>query len=967
MTRWLPHRLALALAFLAQQPALHAQTVPVRGETLIEAEDGVTPDSPWKKIALDPDAKQFYVAPLNVSQRNTVDNSSAPELSYTVELDHQANYAIWVKAYAPDLLTANSFFAALDGQNYSAQYIPKAGEWVWLKLGQSGTLPAGRHTLQIKYRRSNVRLDRLLFTSLSAYQPGATDAAPTVDNAIPLPPNIPAPPVFPPAGVHPRLFLSSAEQIQGIKTLRDRVGKMNLPASLPANPELREYWALNKAWSRLFAAADLTEATFPTMKDKDGKDVPDCATAVKSVQANALLYLVEDDAARGEKALRLATVYLNHPVCYAGASNARTQGNALLLSAIVYDWCAKLLVNRKALRDLLVLRYLEQAQRMEIGFPPLKQNQFTSHGSEAQLLRDQLSGGIAFYDEVPNIYRITAGRFFHKYIEPRRTLYQAGGHHQGDSYGAVRYMWDVFTEWMYRRMGRGPVFEADQQNLPQQWLYMRRPDGQLMRDGDSFIGSYTGLRGYWAAPPAFMLPGALYRNATLRGEFRRQLAGWEVADDLWLVLFNDPDLAAKSSLEDLPLSYYASAPIGMMIARTGWTKDNAVQLDSPVAVATMKLGLTHFGNHQHLDAGHFQLYYKGGLAIDSGIYSGVDDKHEYNSPHDRNYHKRTVAHNAMLVMDKSEVIIPGYANDGGQRHLDEPGSDEDMAQRIVSTELHRQIGGGTEAASRPDYSYLKGNLSQAYSAKVRDYTRAFVFLNLKDNAHPAALLVHDRIAASHPSFDKTWLLHSVGKPEVSEHTVTTITRTDNGYNGKLVNHTLLPSDRSIAIVGGKDLEYAVFDPVSETYVNYPQAPNRANNSEEGGSYRIELRPKYEREQDSFLNIMQVLDASGPASTPLATAALGGENDALVGAKIADRAVLFANSTEDLASSASFTLPAFSGELKVLITALAPGNWSVVAEDGTFRFDGPVSAQEGTLYFSVKNGGRYTLRPLATAP
>ena len=43
----------------------------------------------------------------------------------------------------------------------------------------------------------------------------------------------------------------------------------------------------------------------------------------------------------------------------------------------------------------------------------------------------------------------------------------------------------------------------------------------------------------------------------------------------------------------------------------------------------------------------------------------------------------------------------------------------------------------------PEYSYLKGDLTDAYSDKVKDYRRAFVFLSLGDDRHPAALTVCD--------------------------------------------------------------------------------------------------------------------------------------------------------------------------------------------------------------------------------
>ena len=57
---------------------------------------------------------------------------------------------------------------------------------------------------------------------------------------------------------------------------------------------------------------------------------------------------------------------------------------------------------------------------------------------------------------------------------------------------------------------------------------------------------------------------------------------------------------------------------------------------TPSVVAFMNLEEYNFTNHDHLDAGHFQIYYKGILANDSGSYNS------YGSAHDRGYYKRSV-------------------------------------------------------------------------------------------------------------------------------------------------------------------------------------------------------------------------------------------------------------------------------------------------------------------------------------
>ena len=65
-------------------------------------------------------------------------------------------------------------------------------------------------------------------------------------------------------------------------------------------------------------------------------------------------------------------------------------------------------------------------------------------------------------------------------------------------------------------------------------------------------------------------------------------------------------------------------------------------------MAEMKIGERYSGNHDHLDAGTFQLYFRG---LMTGEYGAQDS---YNSEFDQNYYKRTVAHNALTIYDSSE-------------------------------------------------------------------------------------------------------------------------------------------------------------------------------------------------------------------------------------------------------------------------------------------------------------------------
>lgn len=177
----------------------------------------------------------------------------------------------------------------------------------------------------------------------------------------------------------------------------------------------------------------------------------------------------------------------------------------------------------------------------------------------------------------------------------------------------------------------------------------------------------------------------------------------------------------------------------------------------------MNLEEYNFTNHDHLDAGHFQIYYKGILANDSGSYNS------YGSAHDRGYYKRSVAHNTLAVRNPEKATtFQGYSTyDGGQRS---PENGSDAGIELLGSEEHKfsEILGyefGPDD-NEPDYNFLSGNLTNAYYKETVDnYERSFMFYNLKDEEHPAAMVVFDRVTSQSAGFEKAWLLHRTNRAD----------------------------------------------------------------------------------------------------------------------------------------------------------------------------------------------------------
>ncbi len=694
------------------------------------------------------------------------------------------------------------------------------------------------------------------------------------------------------------------------------------------------------------------------------------AAAAKSTQIRlevaALRYLLDHDAELGRRTVAetldlLRRAQLRFEVAKksdvakkaAEANNSRRIGRMMVTGAIVFDWCHPLLTaeQKEAYRGELV----RLAKGLECGYPPDKGSFVTGHPSEWMILRDMLSAGVALYDEFPEMYRLTAARIYGSHLPARAWWYPGHAFHQGPGYSDARWVSDMYALWIFDRMGAGNVFHPAQQFVPYEWIYLRRPDNAFMRSADGqnwptrlgslLTASYYGdgyiLTNYLKDPVAdpanplfqFLWPDPGPRPAA-------------VCDTkLFELLWRDPQLKPLP-LADLPLSRYFGFPYGWMVARTGW--------DEQSVIAQMRVNIYNFVGHQHADAGSFELYYKGPLTGHTGVYQGVNGG--YGSAHHRNYYQRTIAHNSLLIHDPAEQFPrrggePG-ANDGGQRI---PGNGrevrllEELLQPSFKTGAVLGHGFGPDPKT-PAYTYMKGDLTAAYSDKVRAVERSFVFLNLGATTVPAALVVFDRVVSANPAFAKTWLLHSIEEPAI-EGPTTTLTLTSNGWTGKLVNTTLLPEleNQRLEKVGGPGKEFLVDGK------NYPDAKNPPD--PETGAWRVELSPRRPAAADLFLNVIQVMDRDSAAARPLAVEKL--ESQDLVGVHLADRVVLF-NSRGDR-TSAPLTFSVGGGGLKkYLVTDLAEGTWQIRRDGKVTVAALTVSAEEGTAYFEGPPG-RYELR------
>ncbi|GAB4507863.1 MAG: hypothetical protein Tsb0026_04940 [Sulfuricaulis sp.] len=192
--------------------------------------------------------------------------------------------------------------------------------------------------------------------------------------------------------------------------------------------------------------------------------------------------------------------------------------------------------------------------------------------------------------------------------------------------------------------------------------------------------------------------------------------------------------------------------LGLAIMRTGFAPD-----DTYVSFKASPW----LSSHVHADAGHFEIFKKGPLAIDSGSYD------EWGSEHMRNYYARTVAHNTLTIYDPNEAPsnFSGYVNDGGQRYWDHNVFDS-YQEGVTGAAPGEPFRGGSirNYIAQADFTYIDADLTGAYGRKVSEVGRQFFYFpNKKD----ALIVIVDRILLKDRRFPASFLLHFDGDLTVS--------------------------------------------------------------------------------------------------------------------------------------------------------------------------------------------------------
>lgn len=212
------------------------------------------------------------------------------------------------------------------------------------------------------------------------------------------------------------------------------------------------------------------------------------------------------------------------------------------------------------------------------------------------------------------------------------------------------------------------------------------------------------------------------------------------------------DFAAEQAIPDM-LTWRAIGT-NHVFMRSRWTSSTG-GLDPTATYVSFQAG-DHFSAQQFHDQGNFTIWRAGvDLLVRGGVYSGTEA--------DANYYARSIASNTILICDLAETfenIWPGtyWLNDCGQRPV---GS-------AVNAEIWRnnrsfyETGNIERIWDDPAATYIRADLTDAYSAKAQSVIRELVYIR------PGAVIVHDRLITSRPNFTTLTPLHFNTQPRQVE-------------------------------------------------------------------------------------------------------------------------------------------------------------------------------------------------------
>ena len=790
---------------------------------------------------------------------------------------------------------------------------------------------------------------------------------------------------------HPRVMFNSSQIPSIIATLDD-------PANAYEKAALIKY-ATTSTDGKLKSTDSISEKAF----EHTNYDT----TLLRVIESKAFYYAIykngagtgisQDEARlRGYEAIYAMKNYiLTFDVQWKDSDQCRYYGDVMYTAALVYDWCYDLLTKEDKDQFRLGVQNLlcdgtsnapwegntHEGRKLEGGFPALAieaQTPITGHGAEAQVLRDYFSFAIAIFDEDASWYNYVGGMIYQDYIDVRNYFYTSGFYPDGSAvYNNYRFMCDLMNASLFKGMGIDiPYNTEDMATVVHGLVAMETYGNYQFATAD---GSGTGT--VWTKDE---------NGKDVKVTTTSRISG--LVGNCGLVssyLFNDEAALAiayrychwQHSGEDIPRYNLSTSQLEITPALYAIFRSNSVQpgddyrakidlveyhagfqqqvisrnSEDEDSVVVLMQGAQHLpGGHTHQNAGNFQIWYKGILTRDDGLYDG------YGSEHHFGYHMAATAHNTLLIYnDAHRNDAQGISNpsnnyyNGGQRH--DIGVSGTYESWIANNKFSfgKLIGMQTDDETNPTYVYFANDITNAYDADTVEYVeRSFMTLYTGDAETPMVMFVFDNITATSASFQKTFLLQCAEAPEI-DYVNKTVT-VDNG-EGKLVLTSVLGGD-SIMAYGRTSKNGVVMS--DEYFANNPkdymaerfylsQAYNKNTGTKgvnllPGGSGSIgdansdlgvvwghvEVQPETGSKTNQLMNVLYVSDHG---TTVTATPTLI-EGTYLTGATFKNYTSVFVNDPVHASDGLYFSTEG-EGTMTYYVGGLAQGVWNVSINGG----------------------------------
>ena len=287
----------------------------------------------------------------------------------------------------------------------------------------------------------------------------------------------------------------------------------------------------------------------------------------------------------------------------------------------------------------------------------------------------------------------------------------------------------------------------------------------------------------------------------------------------------------KGDLSSFRLSHLSPGP-GYVYARSSWDED--------ATYFFFKCG-DRFTAHQHLDVGHFLIYKHEELAGDGGHYD------EFGTPHDVNYHLRTIAHSTILVHDPAETWPAIRA---GERHRQRRRPAPQLAAPQRRRRRSRPVAAGPRALRHRRHAGVRGpgDVPSTSPATARGptrrrssrcFTRQIVFLR------PGTFVIFDRVRRHEARVQEDLAAAGDEAAGWAGPTTWSSPTARAGCSSRRCCRRI----RRCGLVSGADLY---------TYGGHSYPPSR--NTGPAPECRIEVSPREPRATDYFLHVLTATGA-----------------------------------------------------------------------------------------------------------